>query len=110
MHLWIGGIDLFGIKRARRNERILALETRCRVNEEAHAAFKKDMHGLMEELADILEARGKRIEELETRVAALEEMHKPVISDLTAGGEKPLTAAQLMDEWMNGKPEGSEDK
>ena len=94
---------MFGIKRARRNERILALETRCRVNEEAHAAFKKDMHGLMEELADILAEQGKRIEELEARVAALEEKHKPVISDLTAGGEKPKSWAEIQDEWLNGK-------
>ena len=110
---------MFKARKATKGERILALENRCERMEREGAAFKKDMHGLMEELADILERQQKRIEALEgkvegleAKVAELEAKRVPVISDLTGGGkkEKPVTAKQIMDEWFNGKAEGGEGK
>lgn len=103
---------MFKARKATKGERILALENRCERMEREGAAFKKDMHGLMEELADILERQQKRIEELEAKVAELEAKRVPVISDLTGGGkkERPVTAKQIMDEWFNGKAEGGEGK
>ena len=52
----------------------------------------------------------ERIEALEAKVAELEAKRVPVISDLTGGGkkEKPVTAKQIIDEWLNGKREGGD--
>lgn len=88
-----------------------------KVTQREFEAFKEDARNLFEQIADLFEGLAKRSEEqqkqiaaLEAKVAELEAKRVPVISDLTAGGDKPMTAAELMDEWMNGKPEGSEDK
>lgn len=117
---------MFKARRATKGERILALENRCERLErelgeekERREALKKDAQGLFEEIADLFEVQQKRIEALETKVedleskvAELEAKRVPVISDLTGGGkkEKPVTAKQIMDEWLNGKAEGGEGK
>ena len=88
-----------------------------KVTQRAFEAFKEDAQNLFEQITDLYEGMAKRSEEQQKQIAALEARveqlaatRAPVISDLTAGGDKPLTTAELMDEWMNGKPEGSEDK
>jgi hypothetical protein len=110
---------MFKARKATKGERILALEKRCERLErelgeekERREALKKDAQGLFEEIADLFEAQQKRIEALEAKVAELEAKRVPVISDLTGGGnkEKPVTAKQIMDEWLNGKAEGGEGK
>ena len=110
---------MFKARRATKGERILALENRCERMErelgeekERREALKKDAQGLFEEIADLFEAQQKRIEALETKVAELEAKRVPVLSDLTGGGkkEKPVSAKQIMDEWLNGKEEGGEGK
>lgn len=59
-----------------------------------------------------IEALEAKVAELEAKVAELEAKRVPVISDLTGGGkkEKPVSAKQIMDEWLNGKAEGGEGK
>lgn len=102
---------MFKARRATKGERILALENRCERMEREGAAFKKDMHGLMEEIADLFEGQQQKIAALEAKVAELEAKRVPVLSELTGGKkEKPVTAKQIMDEWFNGKAEGGEGK
>lgn len=88
-----------------------------KVTQREFEAFKRDAQNLFEQITDLFEGLAKRSEEqqkqiaaLEAKVAELEAKRVPVISDLTAGGDKPLSWAELQDEWMNGKPEGSEGK
>ena len=52
----------------------------------------------------------KICQELTGKLAELEAKRVPVISDLTGGGDKkkPVSAAQVLDEWFNGKQEGGE--
>ena len=44
------------------------------------------------------------------RIKALEAKRMPVISDLTGNGDKkkPVSTAQIIDEWLNGKREGGD--
>lgn len=76
-----------------------------KVTQKEFAAFKMDAQNLFEQLADIIERQAKKIETLEAKVQELEAKNVPVISDLTAGGDKPLTWPQIHDEWVNGKKE-----
>jgi predicted nucleic acid-binding Zn-ribbon protein len=109
---------MFKAGKATKGERICALENRCERMEREGAAFKKDMHGLMEEIADLFEGQQQKIAaleakvaEMEAKVAELEAKRVPVISYLTGGKkEKPGRAKQIMDEWFNGKAEGGEGK
>ena len=61
---------------------------------------------------DEIRALRSMVEALEAKVAELEAKRVPVLSDLTGGGkkEKPVSAKQIMDEWLNGKAEGGEGK
>jgi chromosome segregation ATPase len=88
--------------------RVEALEGQVRDLE----ANKKSTTELMKKTTALLELHQKRVAALEDKVAELEAKRVPVISDLTGGGkkEKPVSAKQIMDEWLNGKEEGGEGK
>lgn len=66
-------------------------------------------NGLLRDRTNTLE---KICRELTGKLAELEAKRVPVLSDLTGGGkkEKPVSAKQIMDEWLNGKAEGGEGK
>ena len=61
---------------------------------------------------DEIRALRSKVEALEAKVAEFEAKRVPVISDLTGGGkkEKPVSAKQILDEYLNGKAEGGEGK
>lgn len=74
-------------------------------------ANKKSTTELMKKTTALLELHQKRVEALEAKVAELEAKRVPVISDLTGGKkEKPVSAKQILDEYLNGKAEGGEGK
>lgn len=61
---------------------------------------------------------GKKISELKGQIGALErrveelarivgELHRPTVSKMTSSEKKPLTAEQILDEWLNGAKDNS---
>lgn len=59
---------------------------------------------------DEIRALRSMVEALEAKVESLEAKRVPVISDLTGNGDKkkPVSTAQIIDEWLNGKREGGD--
>ena len=76
------------------------------------AALEKTVEVHNEMRTDEIRALRSMVEALEAKVAELEAKRVPMLSDLTGGGkkEKPVSAKQIMDEWLNGKEEGGEGK
>jgi chromosome segregation ATPase len=101
-------VKYYSKQNAAKEIRVEALEGQVRDLE----ANKKSTTELMKKTTALLELHQKRVAALEDKVAELEAKRVPVISDLTGGGkkEKPVSAKQIMDEWLNGKAEGGEGK